>query len=122
MERVTRRRTMFVILAFLVVMVFYGFKLYDMQVLDPDSYAKNQSTFTTYTRVKAARGDILDTNGNVLVSNRASYDLAINHYVIKSATGTNEHLYRLINKITYISKFKNISNLFVHLFSGKTYH
>ena len=40
----------------------------------------------------------MDTNGNVLVSNRASYDLAINHYVIKSATGTNEHLYRLIKR------------------------
>ena len=96
MERVTRRRTMAVIVAFLLVMVFYGFKLYDIQVLDPDSYAKNQSTFTTYTRVKAARGDILDCNGNVLVGNRTSFNLELNHYVLLSSSGPNEHIYRLV--------------------------
>ena len=98
MERVTRRRTIFVILTFLLVMVFYGFKLYDMQVLDPDSYAKNQSTFTTYTRVKAARGDILDINGNVLVGNRTSFNLELNHYVLLSSSGTNNHIYRLVKQ------------------------
>ncbi len=98
MERVTRRRTIFVILSFLLIMVFYGFKLYDMQVLDPDSYAKNQSTFTTYTRVKAARGDILDINGNVLVGNRTSFNLELNHYVLLSSSGTNNHIYRLVKQ------------------------
>lgn len=98
MERVTRRRTLGLIVVFLLVMVFYGFKLYDMQVLDPDSYAKNQSTFTTYTRVKAARGDILDMNGNVLVGNRTSFNLELNHYVLLSANGTNNHIYRLVKQ------------------------
>ena len=98
MERITRRRTMAVIGAFLLVMVFYGFKLYDMQVLDPESYAKNQSTFTTYTRVKAARGDILDCNGNVLVGNRTSFNLVLNHYVLLTSSGTNDHIYRLVKQ------------------------
>ena len=98
MERVTRRRTMVIIGAFLLVMVFYGFRLYDMQVLDPNSYAQNQSTFTTYTRVKAARGDILDCNGNVLVGNRTSFNLELNHYVLLSSSGTNDHIYRLVKQ------------------------
>ena len=46
--------------------------------------------------MKAARGDLLDTNGNKLVGNRASYDLVLNHYVILSADGTNKHLYNLV--------------------------
>ncbi len=95
MERVTRGRTMILVALFLCVALFYGFKLYDMQVLNPDNYAKNQSTFVTYTRVKAARGDILDRNGNVLVGNRTSFNLVLNHYVLLSASGTNNHLYRL---------------------------
>ena len=98
MERVTRTRTLLVVFGFLLIMVFYGFKLYDMQVLYPDSYAKNQSTFTTYTRVKAARGDILDSNGNVLVGNRTSFNLELNHYVLLSSSGTNNHIYRLVKQ------------------------
>lgn len=98
MERVIRRRTLLVVVGFLLIMVFYGFKLYDMQILDPDSYANNQSTFTTYTRVKAARGDILDSNGNVLVGNRTSFNLELNHYVLLSSSGTNDHIYRLVKQ------------------------
>ena len=98
MERVIRRRTLLVVFGFLFIMVFYGFKLYDMQVLDPNSYAKNQSTFTTYTRVKAARGDILDCNGNVLVGNRTSFNLELNHYVLLSSSGINNHIYRLVTR------------------------
>ena len=98
MERVIRRRTLLVVVGFLLIMVFYGFKLYDMEILDPDSYANNQSTFTTYTRVKAARGDILDSNGNVLVGNRTSFNLELNHYVLLSSSGTNNHIYRLVKQ------------------------
>ena len=36
MERIIRRRTLLVVVGFLLIMVFYGFKLYDMQILDPD--------------------------------------------------------------------------------------
>ena len=110
MERMKRGRIWFLVLSFLAVMVFYGFKLYDMQVLDPEGYAKNQSTFTTYTRVKAARGDILDSNGNVLVGNRTSFNLELNHYVLLSSSGINNHIYRLIKQcqdlgITYNEGF-----------------
>jgi penicillin-binding protein 2 len=46
--------------------------------------------------VKAARGDILDRNGNVMVSNRASFDLVINHYVLTSSENPNRSLYELV--------------------------
>ena len=98
MERITRFRAQILVLILLVVITFFAFKLYDLQIIQTGGSTDNTTTFTTMTRVKAARGDILDTHGNVLVSNRASYDLTINHYVLLSAEGTNRHLYRLVKQ------------------------
>ena len=77
MERITRFRIRILSLAFAVVAFLYGIRLYDLQVIETGGNTDNTTTFTTYTTVKAARGDILDKNGNVLVSNRASYNLVI---------------------------------------------
>ena len=98
MERISRRRAIGAILVFLLVIGFFAFWLYKVQIIDTGGKTDNTTTFTTRTRVKAARGDILDKNGNVLVSNRASYDLNINHYVLLSANGTTEHIYNLVKR------------------------
>ena len=110
MERLTQFRAHILILIFCLVVGFFAFRLYDLQIIETDGKTDNTATFITQTRVKAARGDILDCNGNLLVSNRASYDLVINHYVLLSANGTSEHLYRLIQRcqqegITYEEHF-----------------
>ena len=101
---------MLILLAFLLLLVFFIFKMYDLQVIETGGVIDNTTTFTTITRVKAARGDILDRNGNKLVGNRASYDLVLNHYVLLSASGTNQHIYDLIqtcdaNGISYTDHF-----------------
>ena len=98
MERISRIRAIWVIMIFLVIIGFFSFWLYKVQIIDTGGKTDNTTTFTTRTRVKAARGDILDKNGNVLVSNRASYDLNINHYVLLSAKGTTEHIYKLVKR------------------------
>ena len=110
MERITRFRAQLLTLIFLVVVLFFAFKLYDLQIVQTGGSTDNTTTFTTMTRVKAARGDILDTNGNVLVRNRASYDMVMNHYVMLTASGTNKHLYNLVKRcqeagITYNEHF-----------------
>jgi len=97
MERITRFRAGVVLAFFCVVLFLFSLKLYDLQIVQSDGQTQSQKTFITRTRVKAARGEILDCNGRVLVTNRASYDLVFNHYVICSAEGTNEHLLRLVN-------------------------
>ena len=89
---------MILLLLFTLVICLYAGKLFFLQIIDTDGNTDNTATYTTLTTVRAARGDILDRNGNVLVGNRASYDLVFNHYVIKSATGRNDHLYRLVQK------------------------
>ena len=98
MERITRLRAHILLGIFAAILVFFAFRLYDLQIIQTGGSTDNTTTFTTYTRVKAARGDILDTNGNILVRNRASYDLVMNHYVMLTADGTNNYLYQLVNR------------------------
>ena len=88
---------MLLLLFFLLVLVFFIYTMYDLQVIETGGVIDNTTTFTTITRVKAARGDILDRDGNKLVGNRASYDLMLNHSVLLSALGTNDHISKLID-------------------------
>ena len=97
MERITKFRSGILLLLFAAILSFFGFRIFSSQVVNAEENANNMSTYTTMTRVKAARGDILDRNGNVLVRNRASYDLVFNNYVILSADGTNQHLLNLVH-------------------------
>ena len=96
MERISRVRAMLLLLVFGLVLSFFVYTMYDLQIVETGGVVDNTTTFTTITRVKAARGDILDINGNKLVGNRASYDLVLNHYVLLSASGTNAHIQNLI--------------------------
>lgn len=110
MERITRWRAGVLLTFFCLVLGFFGFRLYAAQVRDSVGGRDNTSTYSTMTRVKAARGDLLDRNGNVLVGNRAGYDLVMNKYVILSADDTNGELRRLIQQceeqdIDYIEHF-----------------
>ena len=96
MERVSRFRSRVLMLIFILIVGFLAYTLYDLQIIETGGSMDNTTTYTTLTRIKAARGDILDKNGNVLVSNRASYDLVLNHYVLLNANGTNDYLYQLV--------------------------
>ncbi len=96
MEGMNRFRAGALLLFFAVILGFFVTRMYDKQVIETGGVVDNSTTFTTKTRVKAARGDILDCNGNVLVGNRASYDVVINHYVLTNAEGTNEYIYELL--------------------------
>ena len=98
MERISRFRATLFLSLFAFVMLLYAGRLFVLQIIETDGNTSNIATYTTVTTVRAARGDILDRNGNVLVGNRASYDLVFNHYVIQSYDGTNEALYNLVQK------------------------
>ncbi len=98
MERVSQFRGRALIVIFLLVASFFSYRLYQLQVVETGGQPQDNSTYyVTKTRVKAARGDILDRNGNKLVGNRASYDLAINHYVLTSSDAPNQYIYQLVS-------------------------
>ena len=98
MERISRFRAIMLLVLFSLILVLFAVKLFDLQIIETDGNTDNIAKYTPITTVRAARGDILDRNGNVLVGNRASYDLVFNHYVIKSYSQTNEALYTLVKK------------------------
>ena len=110
MERLTHFRSRIIQLLFVALLLFFSIRLFDLQVVETGGVIDNTTTYTTWTRVKAARGEILDRKGNVLVGNRASYDLVINHYVLTSSAKPNQTIYELVKLcqeqgIEYIDHF-----------------
>lgn len=110
MERISRFRAVLFLVLFAFVLTLFAFRLFVLQIIETKGNTDNTQVYTTLTTVRAARGDILDRNGNVLVGNRASYDLVFNHYVINSYSDRNEALYRLVQKcrelgVTYNDHF-----------------
>lgn len=97
MERTYHNRIIvfFILIAFLLG--FFAFRLYVVQVVNATPADSSVSTYTYQTNVSAARGQILDRNGNILVSNRASYNVIINDYVLFNAENPNERLLQLVN-------------------------
>ncbi len=76
----------------------FAVRLYDVQITQAKTQDSAPSGSYTYnTRVIAARGEILDRNGNVLVGNRASYNLALVYEAVFNADTPNENLRRLAN-------------------------
>ncbi len=98
MERISRFRAIIMLVVVFLILSMYAAELFKLQIIETDGNTDNTQTYTTLTRVKAARGDITDRNGVILVGNRASYDLVFNHYVIKSADNRNEQLFKLLTK------------------------
>ena len=97
MDRLTQFRSHLLLLVFCGILGIFAFNLYNKQVYETEGKtADNATYYTTWTYVKAARGDILDRNGNVLVGNRASYNLVVNHYVLASSSSPNQDIYRLM--------------------------
>ncbi len=97
MERITRRRVTILMTLFFLLIGFFALRLYDLQIVQTGGDTDNVKKFYTVTRVKAARGDILDRNGNVLVTNRATYDMVFNHFVTLSNGNANDHLLKLVH-------------------------
>ena len=98
MERISRFRAILLLILFITILALFALKLFDLQIIKTNGNTDNIAKYTTVTTVRAARGDILDRNGNKLVGNRASYNLVFNHYVIESYGQTNEALYSLVQK------------------------
>ena len=96
MERISKRRAWVLLGIFAMILVLFSMKLFQLQIVETDGNTDNTTTYSSITRVKAARGDILDRNGVKMVGNRASYDLVFNHYVIISSDNTNESLLKLV--------------------------
>ena len=83
-------------LFFIVAAVYIGV-LYDTQVNNYDYYyASSVRSIARPETVEAARGNITDRNGKVLVSSRSSYNLTFDASLLEKDEDANESLLRLL--------------------------
>lgn len=86
----------------LIIAIVLGFAidLYKIQIRDNEYYAKQNNTVDTYiVPIEAARGEIVDRNGNSLVTNRQGNSIILNAVYFPSAKNNkqrNEIIYNLI--------------------------
>lgn len=96
MDRTYRFRTGLVVALIFLVAAVYVIRLFSLQLMEDEDSAYNSATTTTYEqRVSAARGEILDRHGTVLVSNRATYNVIINSFVLYNSDDPNGYLLKL---------------------------
>ena len=106
------------IIVILAMISVFSLRLYKTQAaVTEDSLVTADADSMTYqSTVEAARGNILDRNGNVLVSNRASYNLVIINFVFFNAPDPNGNLLKVLNLcdelgIAYESHFPSPPNV-----------
>lgn len=90
-----RFRALIVILALLVGIFF--FVLYDLQIVHGEEYLESSQRKIAQTEtVEAARGDILDSLGRVLVTNQISYQATLDTSLMGSVSQRNEVILELL--------------------------
>ena len=84
------------VMALVVFCGFFVFRLTDYQIVNGDEY-KAQATqgYTRTVTLKAPRGEIVDRNGEPLVSNRVGFNIQLDRVYPVSYT----HLYGVKGKI-----------------------
>ena len=96
--RTVRSRTFWLMLVMgILLFVILFFQLYHLQIArhqEMQTRALDQQTRQTV--VSAFRGTIYDRNGNVLVSNRATYNIVIINYVLANTGAPNENILKLL--------------------------
>ena len=95
MERKAKFRTGVFLVLILCLLGLYTAQLFKLQEPAAAGEVQTVESDTLYTTVQAARGNILDRNGNVLVTNRASYNIQIINYVLFNSSDPNGSLLRL---------------------------
>ena len=95
-SRRLRFRVAILLTLIFAVITLYAVRLYKLQMVGTEDVTRlTGETFTYDTTFTAARGSILDASGEVLVSNRASYDLSLVYYVLFNSEDPNGSLQTL---------------------------
>ena len=97
MERKIRFRVTLLMCFVGVLVALFTLRIYKLQAAQTEETIQRANSLTFQTRVDAARGQILDRNGTVLVTNRASYDLVMINFVFFNGPSPNESLIELLD-------------------------
>ncbi len=94
-------RLFFMAITFTVMLVVYGVSLYRLQIIQGEAYyeASMNNIVTTQT-VTAARGDILDRYGRVLVSNKDVYNVKLNdNKLFEDGNNSNQMILEMVSMV-----------------------
>ena len=91
----------------LIVLTIFGFifELYDIQIKNHEFYAAQNNNVKTYTvPLQGARGEIVDRNGNPLVTNRQANSIVLNAAYFPSAEENAERNKIVLNLINLFNR------------------
>ncbi len=98
MERSIIRRSAVVIIVLALLMALFAGQLFRLhQAAASSGMTEQVKSLTNTSTVTAPRGSILDRDGNLLVSNRASYNVEISSYVLGYDENPNDSILEIIN-------------------------
>ncbi len=105
-------RTVLAVVLVVLTMIGFGYRLYDIQIVNHEFYAAQNNTVRTYTvPLPAARGEIVDRNGNPLVTNRQGNSIVLNAAYFPSAEENDARNAIILN---LINLFNASGEAFVH--------
>ncbi len=84
----------------LIVLCGFGYSLYDIQIVNEEYYKAQNNAVKTYTvPIEAARGEIVDRNGNSLVTNRQGNSIILDAAYFPSSKNNKERNEIILNLI-----------------------
>jgi len=90
------RRVWIIVLTLVLIVFSMGASLYDIQINQGEAYyEQSQRKIAETESVEAGRGQVLDRNGRVLVSDRAVYQVTLNTSLMGTAQERNDTLIAL---------------------------
>lgn len=111
-ERYKSGRTIVAVILIVAMLLGFGYDLYDIQIKNSDYYIAQSSAVQTYTvPIEAARGEIVDRNGNMLVTNRKGNSIILNAAYFPSAKD-NDARNRIVENL--LAVFKRNKEEYVH--------
>ncbi|MDE6722610.1 MAG: hypothetical protein K2J55_00255, partial [Eubacterium sp.] len=100
----------------------FGYELFNIQILNHEFYIDQNNTVSTYTvPLEAARGDIVDRNGNVLVTNRQGNSIILDAAYFPSRSENKERNAIILNLLKLFQKNKEetVNNLPLTIKKGR---
>ncbi len=115
-------RSIVAIIVILAIVIGFIVDLFNIQITNNEYYASQNNSVSTYTvKIDAARGEILDRNGNPLVTNRKGNAIYLNAAYFPSASDNEARNKIILNLIRLFNKNgeEYVNNLPLKLKNGK---
>lgn len=98
-------RTFLALVLVLAITAGFGYELYDIQIKNHDYYVSQNSAVRTYTvPIEPARGEIVDRNGNSLVTNRNGNSIILDAAVFPSKSENDKRNQIIINLLNLFAQ------------------